>query len=444
MAVKLFCCYAHEDEPLLNKLKSQLSPLRRQGLIEMWHDRNISAGTKWEEEIDKHLNEANLILLLISSDFMDSDYCYSIEMQRALERDQRGEVHVIPIILRPVYWQGVLGTLQALPIDAKPIVSSSWYNTDEAFFNVAEGIRKLVENPVIEAHKGIEKQAKIDQATTQQKRPTAIHLVAAYQTDVGKQREQNEDCPYSNIKSFNNGDRGLFIVADGMGSQAGEVASKLAVQKISEDLMSFFWFIDKDKQREIETEGLGVRSQAETLTPEIVIETRLKQAVRQANKAILNYQEENPSSRGLGCTITLLLVDKTIAYIANLGECRTYLLRNGTLKVLTKDHSLVYKLVEAKQIEPDDIYTHPRRNLIYRSLGARHKNVEPDIFVEILQPHDTLLLCSDGLWEMVHDKDLENVLKLEKSPQEICNTLIDQANENGGEDNITAIIVCVS
>ena len=147
MAIKIFFCYAHEDEVLLNKLKSQLSPLRRQGLIEIWHDRDIGAGTKWEEEINTHLNEANIILLLISPDFMDSDYCYGKEMQRALERDQRGEAHVIPVILRPVYWQGILGNLQALPTDAEPITSSHWHTLDEAFHNVVEGLLKSLQQP---------------------------------------------------------------------------------------------------------------------------------------------------------------------------------------------------------------------------------------------------------------------------------------------------------
>ena len=143
MPFKIFFCYAHEDEPLLNKLKSHLSPLRRQGLIKMWHDRDISAGTEWEQEIKEQLNTARIILLLISPDFMDSDYCYGIEMQRALERDKRGEALVIPIILRPVHLQDVLGNLQALPIDAKPVMSSSWHSQDEAFFNVTEGIRTV-------------------------------------------------------------------------------------------------------------------------------------------------------------------------------------------------------------------------------------------------------------------------------------------------------------
>src|SRR5947209_5500460 len=109
MAFKIFFCYAHEDEPLLKRLKAQLRPLQRKGIIEVWNDRDINAGTEWEQEISKHLNTAHIILLLISPDFMNSDYCYSTEMKRALERHKRGEVRVIPIILRPVHWQEVLG-----------------------------------------------------------------------------------------------------------------------------------------------------------------------------------------------------------------------------------------------------------------------------------------------------------------------------------------------
>jgi hypothetical protein len=145
-AVTLIFCYAHEDEALLNKLKVHLKPLQRQGLIDIWYDRNISAGTDWGREIDKHLNTAQVILLLVSPDFLASDYCYTIEMQRAIERHDLGEATVIPIILRHVYWHGApFGKLQALPKDGKPVVSSDWNNWDEAFFDVSEGIRKAVE-----------------------------------------------------------------------------------------------------------------------------------------------------------------------------------------------------------------------------------------------------------------------------------------------------------
>src|SRR6266704_2132576 len=105
MSISIFFCYAHEDETLLKKLKAHLRPLQRQGLITVWYDRDISAGSEWEQQIKEQLNSAQIILLLVSPDFMDSDYCYSIEMQRAIQRHQRGEERVIPIILRPVHWQ---------------------------------------------------------------------------------------------------------------------------------------------------------------------------------------------------------------------------------------------------------------------------------------------------------------------------------------------------
>src|SRR5260370_10467153 len=102
-AVQVLFCYAREDEALLDKLKAELADLQGQQLIEVRHDRNISAGTEWAKEIHKYLNTADIILLLVSSDFMFSDYCYSIEMNRAMERHERGEARVIPVLLRPVY-----------------------------------------------------------------------------------------------------------------------------------------------------------------------------------------------------------------------------------------------------------------------------------------------------------------------------------------------------
>lgn len=146
MPAKIFFCYAHTDESLLNKLKAHLKPLERLGLVELWYDRDISAGTDWKGEIDRYLNAAQLILVLVSSDLMASDYINNVELKRALERHKSGEANVIPIILRPAYWQGMLGDLQALPKDGKPI--SRWPNREEAFSDVAEGIRKVVESGV--------------------------------------------------------------------------------------------------------------------------------------------------------------------------------------------------------------------------------------------------------------------------------------------------------
>jgi tetratricopeptide (TPR) repeat protein len=144
MPVKIFFCYCHEDESLLNKLKAQLRPMQREGLIETWCDRDISAGMEWEVKIKEKLEAADIVLLLISPDFIDSDYCYSTEMQQALARHDCGDTKVIPIILRPVYWRGMLGKLQVLPKDALAVTDPDWHNLDRAFFNVAEGVRTVV------------------------------------------------------------------------------------------------------------------------------------------------------------------------------------------------------------------------------------------------------------------------------------------------------------
>jgi hypothetical protein len=144
MPVNIFFCYAHEDEELLNKLKEHLSSLKTNGVIDVWYDRDISAGIEWEQEINNHLNTAQIILLLLSPDFIASDYLYGIEIKRALEREKRGEARVIPIILRPVHFEGTsIGDLEALPMNAKPV--SLWHNPDEAFINVAAGIRKTID-----------------------------------------------------------------------------------------------------------------------------------------------------------------------------------------------------------------------------------------------------------------------------------------------------------
>ncbi|MCY3550974.1 MAG: TIR domain-containing protein [Candidatus Poribacteria bacterium] len=144
-SVKLFYAYSHQDEELRQQLENHLSILRRQKVIIDWHDRKIGAGREWEGEIHEHLNTAHIILLLISSDFLASDYCYDVEMNRALERYNAEEARVIPVILRPVDWKDApFGRLQALPRDAKAV--TRWENQDEAFVNIARGIRKAVED----------------------------------------------------------------------------------------------------------------------------------------------------------------------------------------------------------------------------------------------------------------------------------------------------------
>ena len=144
--ISIFYSYSHKDGHLREKLEKHLTLLKQEGVITGWHDRNISAGIEWEHEIETHLNTAQIILLLISADFLASTYCYSIEMKQAMERHTRGEARVIPIILRPVDWKGApFSHLQALPRGARPVTGRGWHNQDEAFVDIAQGIRRVVE-----------------------------------------------------------------------------------------------------------------------------------------------------------------------------------------------------------------------------------------------------------------------------------------------------------
>ncbi len=144
--IEIFCCYVRKDQSLLNELRMHLIPLQRRGLIKVWNDTDISPGREWEEEIKKHLRTAQIILLLVSPDFIASDYCYSNQMRQAMERHECGEACVIPVILRHAIWhQTPFGKLEALPAGAKPVTGSSWRNRNVAFHNVAEGVRKTVE-----------------------------------------------------------------------------------------------------------------------------------------------------------------------------------------------------------------------------------------------------------------------------------------------------------
>jgi len=144
MILRLFYSYSHKDERHRERLETHLSLLRREGLLEEWHDRKIVPGQNWEEVLDSNLETSDIILLLISSDFIASDYCYEKEMRRALERHDKGEATMIPVIVRPCDWErSPFSKLQALPKDIKPI--TKWTNRDEAWLEVAKGIRRAIE-----------------------------------------------------------------------------------------------------------------------------------------------------------------------------------------------------------------------------------------------------------------------------------------------------------
>lgn len=150
--LKIFFCYAHKDQQHLLQLKNHLSLLSRRNNI--WYDAEVSSGVEWEREIQKQLDNAQVILLLVSPDFMASNYCFDKEMIRAVERHDRGEATVIPIILRPFYgWQEApFGKLQALPKGGRPI--TDWSNRDKAFADVARGIHKAIEERILKGSAG--------------------------------------------------------------------------------------------------------------------------------------------------------------------------------------------------------------------------------------------------------------------------------------------------
>lgn len=160
--IDVFFSYAHEDEELRVEMEKHLTILKREGIIRSWHDRDIKAGDEWKKVIDEHLETARIILLLVSADFLASDYAYEVEMKRALERHENGEARVIPVILRPVEWQGApFSKLQALPRDARPV--TSWANRDEAFRSVAEGIRRVVTEPSPSDQESADKVRQLDE-----------------------------------------------------------------------------------------------------------------------------------------------------------------------------------------------------------------------------------------------------------------------------------------
>ena len=216
---------------------------------------------------------------------------------------------------------------------------------------------------------------------------------------------------------------GLYVIADGMGGHAnGQDASRSAIQTIVD-----FMLPKLSKNGDIQRSNAG---------------ELLANAVQHANQVV--HQRNVEQRADMGTTVTAALIVGTTAYVTNVGDSRTYLYREPDgLKKITNDHSVVASLVEAGIIKPDDIYTHPKRNQIYRSLGEKSL-VEVDSFVVQLQPGDRLLLCSDGLWDMVRDPKIEGIVKSTLSdPKKTADVLIQAALEGGGEDNVSVIVVSV-
>lgn len=257
-----------------------------------------------------------------------------------------------------------------------------------------------------------------------------LGMVVASLSDTGikRQHKPNEDSLFAiqGARQHATGPQqfGLFVVADGMGGHAnGRDASRLAIQTIINNLLPRICESaspDKEDYRRLLEEG-----------------------VQRANEAVFARNQEHRADAGT--TMTAALVVGQEAFVANVGDSRTYIFREAEgLRKITNDHSVVASLVEAGIIKPDDIYTHPKRHQIYRSLGEK-KAIEIDTFVEHLQPGDKLLLCSDGLWDMVRDPVIQRVMaQLAPDPRQTGNDLVKAAYEGGGEDNVSVIVVHVT
>jgi len=240
-----------------------------------------------------------------------------------------------------------------------------------------------------------------------------MHITCAARTDVGLIRSGNED-NYTVTP-----ERGVFIVADGMGGHAaGEVASEMAVSGIARDLGSF-------KGSTLD-EAVG----------------RVTTAIRAANAAIFERTLIEHDKRGMGTTATVLVLHSNRYLIGHVGDSRAYLLRDSVFHQLTKDHSYVQEQVDAGYLTPEQARTHPYSNVITRCVGASG-DVVPDIFSGTCRADDVFLLASDGLTGMVEDDALGAILRTPGSPERWVERMVAEANRRGGLDNITAVIVRV-
>ncbi len=252
-------------------------------------------------------------------------------------------------------------------------------------------------------------------------------------THAGLVRDHNEDyvakLDYSLDQSGAAEPMGLYIVADGMGGyQEGEKASRDSVRKAFRDFIEGHILQDlRAPTRKLPATPTG--------SP---LEDTLRGLVGDANQLIRTMRQQTGSNRGT--TITALLIVGAKAAVANVGDSRTYCMRNGELRQITQDHSLVFSLFKAGQITEEQIYSHPQKNEVYRSLGDR-EDVKIDTFGLDIQAGDRFLLCSDGLWEMVRNNQIAAILASATTPQMACDRLVAEAYDNGGEDNISAVAV---
>jgi protein phosphatase len=243
----------------------------------------------------------------------------------------------------------------------------------------------------------------------------AQHYTAAAITDRGRKRPSNEDAFAFSVE------HGAYVVCDGMGgAAAGEIASSLAVGEVL---------------RLLEGRAVG-QDGAEAAPPQLAAE----QAIHAANEAIFCRAERDDKLSGMGTTLVVLVTEERHVWVLNVGDSRCYRLRNRKLEQITLDHSLVEEMVRMGRMTPAEALSSPLRNVITRALGTQ-SSVTPDIFALEAEPGDLFLLCSDGLSRELSDTQIESILSMELSLDELCAHLVNAAKKAGGNDNITCVLV---
>jgi protein phosphatase len=229
----------------------------------------------------------------------------------------------------------------------------------------------------------------------------------AARTDVGRARERNEDSLFAG--------KHVFAVADGLGGhQAGNVASSLALQPVAA--------LD-----EVESKRAA---------------GQIADAVRKANRAVVEQADTDTGLRGMGTTLTAIALEGATAHLAHVGDSRCYLLRGSEITQMSRDHTLVARMVSEGKLTPEQAETHPQRSMLTRALGAE-RSIDVDEMEFPLEPGDRLLLCSDGLTGMLADHEIRALAATSSDLDEICAHLVDEANARGGLDNITVVLIDV-
>ncbi|MCB9454904.1 MAG: serine/threonine-protein phosphatase [Anaerolineaceae bacterium] len=253
-----------------------------------------------------------------------------------------------------------------------------------------------------------------------------MHLTFGQSTDVGMVRSNNQDAAFSFFSTSRNADQrpdfGLFIVADGMGGHHdGEKASAATAHIVAAQVTSSVYLPMLTGENDADR---------------IPITEALVSAVQKANADIIARIPDG------GTTLTATAIIGDLAYVVHVGDSRIYLITKDGIEQITRDHSLVQRLIELDQLKPEEAAHHPQRNVLYRALG-QSESLEIDALTRRLPPNSRLLLCSDGLWNVVEEKDMLGIVIAHDDPQEACDKLVALANTNGGTDNITAILLYI-